>query len=140
MEYERRPVKKALRESADLVHDGNNNLSLLAPITTSPSGSVVNLSMESSASSDGEAVDRSQEMVVPVSPSMVDIDSLESQSGNLFCLFCPTIFTSKFDAFSPYFNPSSIMNQWSVYFVPPDSLTLTLLQRIINRIMQVHRI
>lgn len=101
MESERRPVKKAaVRKLIDFVHDGNNNLPLLVPIKTSPSGSVLNLTMETSTPSNRETVDRSKEMVVPVSPSIVDIDSQESQTGNLFCLFCPTIFTSKFEAFS----------------------------------------
>ena len=103
MEFERRPVKKAHQRDAgdNLIHDGNNNLSLLA---RSPSAAV-GQSVESGSSSDGEMAEGS-EMVVPVSPNMVDIDSLENQDptlkSNLFCLFCPTIFRSKFEAFEHY--------------------------------------
>lgn len=99
MEHERRPVKKShVRESNDFVHDGNNNLSLLA----TSSATAVNQPTESgSGSSDAESAD-GQEMIVSVSPAMVDLDALESHESNSFCLFCPTIFLSKFDAFSHF--------------------------------------
>lgn len=95
MEYERRPVKKVnVRESADNFQDGNNNLSLM--------------DRGPSTSNDHRSIELSDEskMVVKVSPAMVDIESLDFResepSSYFFCLFCPTIFKSKFQAFSHF--------------------------------------